>query len=72
MLFTLGVGSAVGLQSAINSNLKDIFPKCKSWLMAAITCSIGFLIGLVYVTPGGQWILNLGMYRSWSWLLGIH
>lgn len=59
MLFTLGVGSAVGLQSAINTNLKDIFPKCKSWLMAAITCSIGFLIGLVYVTPGGQWILNL-------------
>lgn len=62
MLFTLGVGSAVGLQSAINTNLKDIFPKCKSWLMASITCSIGFLIGLVYVTPGGQWILNLGMY----------
>lgn len=60
MLFTLGVGSAVGLQSGLNANLHDIFPKLKSWMLSGITCSIGFLIGIIYVTPGGQWMLNLG------------
>ncbi|KAG5669724.1 hypothetical protein PVAND_000019 [Polypedilum vanderplanki] len=59
MLFTLGVGSAVGLQSAIVANLMDFFPKIKQWMMALICCLIGFVIGLLYVTPGGQWILNL-------------
>ena len=62
MLFTLGVGSAVGLQSGINANIHDIFPKVKNWKLAGVTCSIGFIIGLVYVTPGGQWMLNLGLY----------
>jgi solute carrier family 6 amino acid transporter-like protein 5/7/9/14 len=60
MLGVLGVGSAVGLQSAIVSNLRDYFPKVKDWMMAGICCSIGFAIGLVYTTPGGQWMLNLG------------
>lgn len=59
MLFVLGVGSAVGLQSSIVTNLMDIFPKVKNWLMAGICCLIGFVIGLIYVTPGGQWMLNL-------------
>jgi solute carrier family 6 (neurotransmitter transporter, glycine) member 5/9 len=59
MLFVLGVGSAVGLQSSIVTNLMDIFPKAKNWQMAGVCCVGGFLVGLVYVTPGGQWILNL-------------
>lgn len=59
MLFVLGVGSAVGLQSSIVTNLMDIFPKVKNWQMAGICCVGGFLVGLVYVTPGGQWMLNL-------------
>lgn len=59
MLFVLGVGSAVGLQSSIVTNLLDIFPKVKQWQMAAICCITGFLVGLIYITPGGQWMLNL-------------
>lgn len=59
MLFVLGCGSAVGLQQAIVSNLNDIFPKVKSWQMAGVCCVCGFLVGLIYVTPGGQWMLNL-------------
>lgn len=59
MLFVLGVGSAVGLQSSIVTNLMDIFPKTKYWQMAGICCLGGFLVGLIYVTPGGQWMLNL-------------
>lgn len=27
--------------------------------MAAICCITGFLVGLIYITPGGQWMLNL-------------
>lgn len=59
MLFVLGVGSAVGLQSSIVTNLMDVFPKAKNWQMAGICSLGGFLVGLIYVTPGGQWMLNL-------------
>lgn len=59
MLFVLGVGSAVGLQSSIVTNLMDTFPKTKYWQMAGVCSLGGFLVGLIYVTPGGQWMLNL-------------
>lgn len=59
MLFVLGVGSAVGLQSSIVTNLKDFFPKVKQWQMAGVCCLIGFLVGILYVTPGGQWMLTM-------------
>lgn len=59
MLFVLGVGSAVGLQSSIVTNFMDIFPKAKNWQVAGICSTLGFLVGLIYVTPGGQWMLNL-------------
>ncbi|CRK90243.1 CLUMA_CG003954, isoform A [Clunio marinus] len=59
MLLALGVGSAVGLQSSIVTNLLDIFPKTKHWQMAGGCCLGGFIIGLIYVTPGGQWMLTL-------------
>lgn len=62
MLFTLGVGSAVGLQSAIVANLMDIFPKFKNWKMAGICCVIGFLIGLLYV--GSKLILINSPYSK--------
>lgn len=59
MLFTLGVGSAVGVLSNITTNLKDYFPKLKYWQLALVSAIGGFLIGLVYVTRGGFHILGL-------------
>lgn len=59
MMTVLSVGSLVGLHSSIVTNLMDIFPNVKYWKMAGITSTCGFLAGLVYVTPGGQWVLNL-------------
>ncbi|XP_037954738.1 sodium-dependent nutrient amino acid transporter 1 [Teleopsis dalmanni] len=59
MLFTLGVGSIVALQSTIVTIICDQFKSIKYWKVALITSICGFLLGLVYVTPGGQWILNL-------------
>ncbi|XP_073829599.1 sodium-dependent nutrient amino acid transporter 1-like [Musca autumnalis] len=59
MLFVLGVGSIVALHSSIVTIICDQFKSFKYWVVALITSAIGFLLGLVYVTPGGQWILNL-------------
>ena len=60
MLITLGVGSIVGyytliIEFAYNTLDGKIL---KSSLTASILL-IGFLFGLVYVTPGGQQILQL-------------
>jgi solute carrier family 6 amino acid transporter-like protein 5/7/9/14 len=58
MLFVLGVGSAVGLQNSIISNIKDhLPPDTKYWKVAAVGCSVGFLIGLIYMTPGGFYFI---------------
>lgn len=51
MLFVLGIGSLVALQSCAATIIKDEFPILKDWWIAAGTCIAGFLIGLVYVTP---------------------
>ena len=59
MLFVLGVGSAVGLQSAIITNMMDQFPRFKYWQVAVGCSTVGFLAGLLYVTQGGQWMLTL-------------
>ncbi|XP_058975221.1 sodium-dependent nutrient amino acid transporter 1 [Musca domestica] len=59
MLFVLGVGSIVALQSTIVTIVCDQFKSFKYWAVALVTSICGFLLGLVYVTPGGQWILNL-------------
>nr|CAD7455001.1 unnamed protein product [Timema tahoe] len=59
MLFTLGVGSAVALVSSIITIICDQFPHFKHWIVTSVVCCICFLIGLIYVTPGGQYILNL-------------
>lgn len=69
MLFVLGVGSAVGLQGSIVTNLLDIFPRFKQWQMAGICSIIGFLVGLIYVTPGGQWMLQLVDFFGGTFLI---
>lgn len=51
MLFTLGIGSVVALQNVIVTVLCDQFPNLKYERIAAITSVIGFLLGLMYLTP---------------------
>ncbi|KRT86582.1 neurotransmitter transporter, partial [Oryctes borbonicus] len=51
MLFILGIGSLVALQSCANTVIMDNFPRLKTWQVSGMTAVIGFLIGLVYVTP---------------------
>lgn len=58
MLFVLGLGSNVGIVSCLLTVARDQFSKTKPWVIVCIISTCGFLIGLVYITPGGQFILN--------------
>lgn len=59
MLATLGLGSATGLTSGIIAVVCDINPLWNKTKVTGMICIAGFLIGLVYVTPGGQALLGL-------------
>lgn len=59
MLFTLGIGSNVGIASVLITAIKDSFPKLKQWLLAIVVGLFGICIGSIYITPGGQYLINL-------------
>ncbi|PSN36336.1 Sodium-dependent nutrient amino acid transporter 1 [Blattella germanica] len=59
MLYTLGIGSAVALAAAVISVICDKFTNVKYWMASLGLCIVGFLVGLIYVTPGGQYMLTL-------------
>lgn len=59
MLFTLGVGSAVGLLNNITTNLADYFPRLKSWQLSVMGVLGCFFVGLMYVTQGGFYIVDV-------------
>uniref|UniRef100_A0A6B2EGS9 Sodium-dependent nutrient amino acid transporter 1 n=1 Tax=Phlebotomus kandelakii TaxID=1109342 RepID=A0A6B2EGS9_9DIPT len=69
MLFTLGMGSVVALVSAVVTVLRDQFPKVAYWQMALLVSSALFLAGLIYVTPGGQWMLDLVDHYGGTFLI---
>lgn len=51
MLFVLGVGSNVAMASCVMTVICDQFPKVRLWQAACGVASVGFLIGLIYMTP---------------------
>lgn len=59
MLFTLGVGSLTSLVGGLVTIVQDQFPKWDKRVITPSICTFGFCVGLFYVTPGGQWILQL-------------
>ncbi|CAH0701206.1 unnamed protein product [Spodoptera exigua] len=69
MMTVLGIGSAVALLSTINTVMLDAFPRIKTIFMSAFCCTIGFGVGLIYVTPGGQYILELVDYFGGTFLI---
>jgi solute carrier family 6 (neurotransmitter transporter, glycine) member 5/9 len=58
MLFVLGIGSNVGMANCVMTAVRDQFPKLKHWMVALGIAAVGFTIGTVYTTPGGQYILQ--------------
>ncbi|XP_020816689.1 sodium-dependent nutrient amino acid transporter 1 [Drosophila serrata] len=64
MLFMLGVGSNVGMVSCIMTVIKDQFVNLKIWIIVVGLSTIGFLVGLIYITPGGEHFITLLDYHG--------
>ncbi|KAK8728554.1 hypothetical protein OTU49_009013 [Cherax quadricarinatus] len=71
MLFTLGVGSASALTGCIITIICDDFPNFKKWIVTLVVCIAGFLLGLFYVTPQGQFVLELINYYGGGFIIFI-
>ncbi|CAH0723409.1 unnamed protein product, partial [Brenthis ino] len=69
MMMVLGIGSAVALLSAVNTILLDAFPHVRTIFISGFSCTVGFAVGLIYVTPGGQYILELTDYFGGTFLI---
>lgn len=59
MLFVLAIGSIVGMTTCCCRAIRDYFPKVKQWHGCLLITVVSFALGLMYVTPGGQFMLNL-------------
>lgn len=62
MLFTLGIGSATSLAGGIITVIHDKFANIDKKVITVGVCVIGFFAGLIYVTPGGLWMIDLVDY----------
>ncbi|KAG8226536.1 hypothetical protein J437_LFUL007877 [Ladona fulva] len=51
MLYTLAIGSTVPLTGSFVTTFRDYYPHTKLWVVTLGVCVIGFLCGLVYITP---------------------
>lgn len=58
MLFVLGIGSNVGMVNCIITVIKDRFTNIKNWMVVVSVAVICYCLGLLYITPGGQYVLN--------------
>ena len=71
MLITLGLGSALGYYTVIVEVACSGEQTPKKTLITAIILFIGFLVSTVYVTPGGQQILQLVDFFTSSFVIII-
>uniref|UniRef100_A0A1I8M2C5 Transporter n=1 Tax=Musca domestica TaxID=7370 RepID=A0A1I8M2C5_MUSDO len=86
MMFILGVGSNVGVISSVITVICDGFPAIKRWIVVCVMVVICYCFGLMYITPGGQFIMNyidfyavtlvaivLGIFEliAASWIYGV-
>jgi solute carrier family 6 amino acid transporter-like protein 5/7/9/14 len=51
MLLVLGVGTAVALLSAVITVIRDDFPRLNYLMVSVVVTVLGFVGGLLYVTP---------------------
>ncbi|KAG0712523.1 Sodium-dependent nutrient amino acid transporter 1 [Chionoecetes opilio] len=62
MLFTLGVGSVAATVGSVIAIVSHHLPAASHVYVTLGICVTGFLLGLIYVTPGGQWMVALVDY----------
>ncbi|XP_065367623.1 sodium-dependent nutrient amino acid transporter 1-like [Calliphora vicina] len=58
MMFILGVGTNVGNITSVITVVCELFPNIKRWHIVIGICTASYCFGLMYVTPGGQYMLN--------------
>lgn len=51
MLFVLGIGSNVGMNTCVYTVIKDRFVHLSPWKIVVSVAAVQFFIGLMYVTP---------------------
>ncbi|XP_014233935.1 sodium-dependent nutrient amino acid transporter 1-like isoform X1 [Trichogramma pretiosum] len=68
MLFVLGIGSAAGLASSVIAIIHDYKPHWKMIHVSSGVVISEFLIGLIYVTPGGQFMVTFVDYYITSFV----
>jgi len=71
MLFTLGIGSATSLTGGIITIICDQFPNWKRWLVTLIVSIVGFFSGLMYITPGGQFMIDFIDYFGANFVIYV-
>jgi len=69
MLITLGLGSAIGLFSAVTTTICDSFPDTNRKSIIKACCAVGLAIGMFYITPGGQIMLDMVDYYGGTLLI---
>ncbi|XP_076240345.1 sodium-dependent nutrient amino acid transporter 1 [Calliopsis andreniformis] len=69
MLFVLGIGSAIAIVGSIVTIVNDQYPNSNQLYVVLTTVVLGFSIGTVYCTPGGQFILELVDYYAGSFIV---
>ncbi|XP_070498018.1 sodium-dependent nutrient amino acid transporter 1-like [Chironomus tepperi] len=57
MLFVLGIGSNIGMTSCVITVIKDKFPNIQYWKLVLTIAIISIIIGTIYTTPGGQFLI---------------
>ncbi|XP_053686019.1 sodium-dependent nutrient amino acid transporter 1-like [Sabethes cyaneus] len=62
MLFLLGVGTLIGIVTSVITAIHDHNPHWKRWKVVLVVAFVGFCFGLVYLTPGGLFILDVMDY----------
>lgn len=68
MLFVLGIGTNVGMSSCLMTALRDRFVWLAHWKAAVAIGVVQFAVGLLYLTPGGQFLLNFVDYFGASFV----
>jgi hypothetical protein len=51
MIFVLGAGNAVAFILTMITIIRDNFPKLKYLVVAGVACVLGFVGGLIFITP---------------------
>lgn len=71
MLFVIGIGCVAGLQICLMTAIQDQIGQQGKLRLILVLAGTEFLIGLMYLTPGGQYLVNLVDFFCVSFLIYV-